>query len=196
VRTLFNQLEFRSLFARLPMAMGESAPPAETDKMECVVANLGDVAEAAGFLAGVASAGRRYVLEPRFSGAVGRSELLGLAVASDDSSATYLPAHVLEAPAVVDALAALLGTGGPPLVAHRVKELTHGLRRLPGGAIGESSIDVRTLDLDTVIAAYLLDPAETSYELPELARRYLSLDVSAGTAAGEGQLDLDGNSGV
>jgi DNA polymerase-1 len=202
VRTLFNQLEFRSLFARLPMAMGEAAPPAETDRLECVVANLGDVGEAASFLAGVRSAGqprgsggvpqRRYVLEPRFSGAVGRSDLLGLAVASDDSSATYLPAHVLEAPAVVEALAGLLGPGGPPLVAHRVKELTHGLRRLPGG----QKIDVRTLDLDTVIAAYLLDPAETAYELPELARRYLSLDVSAGTAAAEGQLDLDGHSGV
>ncbi|HEU5449105.1 MAG TPA: DNA polymerase I [Acidimicrobiia bacterium] len=192
VRTLFNQLEFRSLFARLPMAMGEAAPPAETDTLECVVANLDDVGEAASFLAGVQSAGERYVLEPRFSGTVGRSDLVGLAVASDDNSATYLPAHVLEAPAVVDALANLLGAGGPPLVAHRVKELTHGLRRLPGG----HKIDVRTLDLDTVIAAYLLDPAETAYELPELARRYLSLDVSAGTAAAEGQLDLDGNSGV
>jgi DNA polymerase-1 len=145
----------------------------------------------------VQSAGERYVLEARFAGPVGRSDLLGLAVASDDSSATYLPAHVLEAPAVVDALAKLVGPGGPPLVAHRVKELTHGLRRLPGASgNGHSAIDVRTLDLDTVIAAYLLDPAETAYELPELARRYLSLDVSAGTAAAEGQLDLDGNSGV
>jgi DNA polymerase-1 len=157
-----------------------------------VGANRGDVDEAARFLAGVRAAGSRYVLEPRFSAQFGRSDLLGLAVAGDGSSATYLPAHVLEAPAVVDALAALLGPGGPPLVAHRVKELTHGLRRLPGG----TRIDVRTLDLDTVIAAYLLDPAETSYELADLARRYLSLDVSAGTAAAEGQLDLDGNSGV
>jgi DNA polymerase-1 len=197
VRTLFNQLEFRSLFARLPMAMGEAAPPAETDTLECVVANLGEADEAARFLAGVATAGERYVLEPRFSAALGRSDLLGLAVAVDDSSATYLPAHVLEAPVVVEALAALLGVGGPPLVAHRAKELTHGLRRLPG-AIGNggSAIDVRTLDLDTAVGAYLLDPAETTYELPDLARRYLQLDVAAGTAAAEGQLDLDGSSGV
>ncbi len=192
VRTLFNQLEFRSLFARLPMAMGEAAPPPETDTFECVVANLGEPEEAARFLGEVAAGGKRYVLEPRFSAALGRSDLLGMAVAVDDASATYLPAHVLEAPVVVEALAGLLGPGGPPLVAHRVKELTHGLRRLPGG----QAIDVRTLDLDTAIAAYLLDPAETAYELPELARRYLSLDVSAGTAAAEGQLDLDGNSGV
>jgi DNA polymerase-1 len=192
VRTLFNQLEFRSLFARLPMAMGEAAPPAETDKLECVVANLGDADEAARFLAGVAAGGKRYVVEPRFSATLGRSDLLGLAVAADDSAATYLPAHVLEAPAVVDALAALVVPGGPPLVAHRAKDLTHGLRRLPGG----TKIDVRTLDLDTAIAAYLLDPAEDKYDLPELARRYLSLDVEAGTAAEEGQLDLDGSSGV
>ena len=192
VRTLFNQLEFRSLIARLPMAMGESAPPPEADRFECVVANLGEPDEAAQYLAGVANGARRYVLEPRFSGPVGRSDLLGLAVAVDDAGATYLPAHVLETPVVVDALAALLGSGGPPLVAHRVKELTHGLRRLPGG----QKIDVRTLDLDTAIAAYLLDPAETAYELPVLALRYLSLDVSEGTPAGEGQLDLDGSSGV
>ncbi len=192
VRTLFNQLEFRSLFARLPMAMGESAPPPETDRLECVVANLGEADGAAKFLAEVKASGSRYVLEPRFAGVPGRSELLGLAVARSEDAATYLPAHVLEAPAVVEALAQLLAAEGPPLVGHRVKELTHGLRRLPGGDV----IDVRTLDVDTAVAAYLLDPAETTYELPDLARRYLSLDVAAGTAAEEGQLDLDGSSGV
>jgi DNA polymerase I len=192
VRTLFNQLEFRSLFARLPMAMGESAPPPEADVLECVVATLGEADEAARFLGEVAAAGQRYVIEPRFAGVIGRSELLGLAVARDDSAAYYLPAHVLEATVVVDALADLVRLGGPPLVAHRGKELMHGLRRLPGGDV----IDVRTLDVDTAVAAYLLDPAESTYELPDLARRYLQLDVAAGTAAAEGTLDLDGSSGV
>ncbi|HEY4409118.1 MAG TPA: DNA polymerase I [Acidimicrobiia bacterium] len=197
VRTLFNQLEFRSLFARLPMAMGEAAPPPETDALECDVTTLGDADQAARFLGEVLAAGERYVLEARFSGAVGRSELLGLAVARDDATAAYLPAHVLEAPAVVAALAGLVGPGGPPLVTHRGKELMHGLRRLPGAkGDGGSVIDVRTLDLDTAVGAYLLDPAEAHYELPELARRYLSLDVAAGTAAAEGTLDLDGSSGV
>jgi DNA polymerase-1 len=191
VRTLFNQLEFRSLFARLPMAMGEAAPPPETDTFECVVASLAEPAEAVRFLQEVNAAGKGYVIEPRFAAALGRSDLLGLAVAVDDSSATYLPAHVLETPAVVAALADLLGAGGPPLIVHRAKELTHGLRRLP-----DSDIDIRTLDLDTAVGAYLLDPAESTYELPDLARRYLQLEVTAGTAAAEGQLDLDGSSGV
>ena len=203
VRVLFNQLEFRSLFARLPTAMGEAAAPPESDALECTVATEPDPAAAARLLREVASAGGRYALEARFTGAVGRSDLLGLAVARADQpgGATYLPAHVLEAPIVVDALAALVGAGAP-LVAHRAKELMHGLRRLPGG----DSIDVRTVDVDTAVAAYLLDPAESTYELPELARRYLSLEVAAPTAAGggsgvsprviEGTLDLDGTSGV
>ena len=73
----------------------------------------------------------------------------------------------------------------------------HGLRRLPSGqAIDGTGIDIRTLDVDTAVAAYLLDPAESTYELPDLARRYLSLDVAAGPAAEEGTLDLDGSSGV
>src|SRR5256714_13216779 len=164
VRVLFNQLEFRSLFARLPMAMGEAAPPPETDAFEGVVASVGEPEAAARFLGEVAAGGRRFVIEPRFAATLGRSDLLGLAVAVDDAGATYLPAHVLEAPAVVAALAALLGPDGPPLIAHRAKELMHGLRRLPGGEV----IDVRSLDLDTAVAAYLLDPAESTYELPDL----------------------------
>src|SRR2546423_2757529 len=114
VRVLFNQLEFRSLFARLPMAMGEAAPPPETDAFEGVVASVGEPEAAARFLGEVAAGGRRFVIEPRFAATLGRSDLLGLAVAVDDAGATYLPAHVLEAPAVVAALAALLGPDGPP----------------------------------------------------------------------------------
>ncbi|HEV7861169.1 MAG TPA: DNA polymerase I, partial [Acidimicrobiia bacterium] len=198
VRVLFNQLEFRSLFARLPMAQGAAPPPPDIDALDCTVTSLGEVEAAVRFLGEVAAAGTRYALEARFTGAVGRSELLGLAVARNDASAAYLPAHVLEAPAVVAGLAALLGSESKaPLVAHRAKELMHGLRRLPGAKGGEGTvIDVQRLDVDTAVCAYLLDPAESSYELPDLARRYLQLDVAAGTAAAEGTLDLDGSSGV
>src|SRR5438270_11724288 len=187
------------------MAMGESAPPPETDRLECIVASLGEADEASRFLHEVAAATtrprgpggvpqNRYVLEPRFSGVVGRSELLGLAIAREDSAACYLPAHVLEAPVVVKALAELVADGGPPLVAHRAKELMHGLRRLPSGqAIDGRGIDIRTLDVDTAVAAYLLDPAESTHELPDLARRYLSLAVAAGPAREEGPRDRRGS---
>jgi DNA polymerase I len=205
VRVLFNQLEFRSLFPRLPMAMGEAAPPLEADALEVDVVVFDDPEAARELLGAVAASGARYALDGRFAGVVGRSDLLGLAVARGGEGEVgevvgYLPAEVLADPEVVTAVAVLVGEGGPPLVVHRAKELMHGLRRL------SPEIDVRALDLDTAVAAYLLDPAETGYVLEELARRFLSLEVAPGTATAggagvspvmiEGTLDLDGRSGV
>jgi DNA polymerase-1 len=82
------------------------------------------------------------------------------------------------------ALTELFSKDGPPLYAHRGKELMRGLDRL--------GIDVHSLGLDTAIAAYLLDPAETQYLLDELTARYLGLELRAPEAPPPGQLDLEG----
>jgi DNA polymerase-1 len=60
---------------------------------------------------------------------------------------------------------------------------------------GLGEIEVRSLDADTAVMAYLLDPGEGKYLLDDLALRYLSMelaspDVEAGT------LDLDGQRAV
>jgi DNA polymerase I len=191
VRVLFDQLEFRSLLSRLPDAMGQTAAVAEVDVLEADVEILGDPVVAAERLAAVGGNGARYALEARFAGVAGRSDLLGLAVATGDGApVAYLPAEVLADASVVEALGALVSEGGPPLVAHRAKELMRGLWR------GAPDVEVRSLDLDTAVAAYLLDPAEGRYVLEELARRYLSLEVAAATSAEEGTLDLDGRAGI
>jgi DNA polymerase-1 len=78
----------------------------------------------------------------------------------------------------------LVGEGGPPLVAHRAKDLMHGL-----------GVDVRTLRDDTALMAYLLDPGEGKYQLEALALRYLSLEVTSPDVEA-GTLDLDGESGI
>jgi DNA polymerase-1 len=57
-----------------------------------------------------------------------------------------------------------------------------------------SGIDLRSLELDTAIAAYLLDPAENRYALGELLERYTTHTLATDDVA-EGQLDL-GGSGV
>ena len=54
-------------------------------------------------------------------------------------------------------------------------------------------VDVRSLALDTALAAYLLDPAESRYLLEELVLRYAGARIPEGDAAAEGQLDLDGD---
>jgi len=70
------------------------------------------------------------------------------------------------------------------LIAHRAKDLMHGL--------GD---DIRSLDQDTALMAYLLDPAEGKYRLEDLALRYLSLEITSPDVE-EGHLDLDGHAGI
>ena len=55
-------------------------------------------------------------------------------------------------------------------------------------------VDVRSLALDTALAAYLIDPAESRYLLEELVVRYAGAKIPEGDAAAEGQLDLEGSS--
>src|SRR5690606_10070070 len=54
-------------------------------------------------------------------------------------------------------------------------------------------IDVRSLALDTALAGYLIDPADSRYVLEEMVIRYAGAQIpDEGDAAGQGQLDLDG----
>ena len=68
-----------------------------------------------------------------------------------------------------------------PFRAHNAKALLRGLE-----------LDLRGLDVDTAIAAYLIDPAESQYLLDDLAARFLGLEVRSPDAPPPGQLDLSG----
>ena len=178
-RILFEQLEFRTLWPRLLEALGDAATEPEAAALEVDVDILRDAAGAAKWLGALAAADRRVALEARWDTRPGGA-MAGLAIATDTDVA-YLPGDVLHDPAVAAAGGALAGPGGPPLSVHRGKELMHGL----GG-------DLHTLDQDTVLMAYLLDPGEGNYRLEDLALRYLGLEVRS-PDADAGQLDLDGD---
>ncbi len=185
VRVLFDQLAFRTLLPRLMEAIGDVAAEAEvSETLDATVERVRDVAAAARRLEKIVANGSRFALEPRWQGAPGSSALAGLAVATDDGEVAYLDAELLAAPEVAAPRQALIGADGPPLVVHRAKDLMHGL-----GA------DVRSLQHDTAVMAYLLDPAEGKYRLEDLALRYLSLEVRSPDQE-EGTLDLDGEGGV
>jgi DNA polymerase-1 len=182
LRVLFNQLEFRSLLPRILEALGDvDEQPKEATGFDVDVRRVHDVGEAAAFLTELASAGERIALDGRWAGPPGRSLLLGLAAATTSDQAVYLPADTLAAPAVRDALNRLVESGGPPLIAHRAKELAHGLGEL----------DLRSLESDTAVMAYLLDPGEGKYVLDDLALRYLSVELRSPDAV-EGTLDFEG----
>jgi DNA polymerase-1 len=182
VRVLFNQLEFRTLLPRMLDAVGEVAEPAvAAEAFEVDVTVVRDAKKATAAIADAVGA-ERVAFEARWAGAPGRSSLLGLGVATDDAHATYLPGDLLDDDPLTKSVGELLGVSGTPLVAHRAKELMHGLE----------GVDVRSLASDTAVMAYLLDPGEGKYLLDDLALRYLSIELQSPDRV-EGTLDLDGD---
>jgi DNA polymerase-1 len=180
VRQLFDQLAFRTLWPRLLEALGEVAAETEAATLDVEVEVLRDADTVVARLRDVAGRREPYAIEPRWEGAPVASPLRALAIADVDGRAAYVDAELLTDGAVRDALVALLESNGPPLVAHRAKDLMHGL-----------GIDIRSLAFDTAVMAYLLDPAPGKYVLEELALRYLALEVQSPDAE-PGTLDLDG----
>ncbi len=181
VRDLFNFLEFTTLHPRLLEATGgpdqSPAPsPPETEPMEVEILRAHTAVDALAMLAGGVLS-----LAAQWEGEEGRSRPEGLAVAVGPAGsnaaqvAHWIPAEVLDDPAVRAALA------DAPFRAHNAKALLRGL-----------DLDMRGLQLDTAIAAYLIDPAGTQYLLDDLAARFLGLEIRSPDAPPPGQLDLSG----
>jgi DNA polymerase I len=202
VKRLFGELELRTLWQRLAPIIGDpgseplprsSTAPAAIDvdltTVETVVPS--GPAEAAKSLAGLAEPGALIALSPYWSADPGRSALLGLAIAeaSEDPgaepsmSALWLGEGVVEEGSVLHALGALVGSGGARVIAHGAKELMRHL--LPLG------VDVANLEMDTAVAAYLLDPSSGRYGLEELLDSRLGITLGPGTPTAPGQLDLE-----
>lgn len=199
LRRLFMQLEFRNLLTRVLAAVGDAATVEESEvfdvevqfarEPEIAVDLLVHLSEGAGRATtsagdGSPTASGEIALEARWSGAPGRSELLGLAVSSQPTRAVYLPERMLSDAAVREVLAGLVAPGGPPVAVHRAKELMHGL-----GA------DLSAAATDTAVMAYLLDPGHGKYDLDDIARRYLGMDLTPPDAR-EGTLDFSGEGGA
>jgi DNA polymerase-1 len=189
VRQLFQFLEFRSLLGRLQDAVGgleqetEQAP--ETEAMEVEVVHAATPRAAADALAALHMGGDPVGMVPAWEGREGRSAIAGLAFAAAGSdTATWIPGDLLGDAAVIAALQTLVGPSGVPIGAHHAKPLLR--------ALAPFGIDVCTLDVDTAVASYLLDPARDSYPLDEVAARYAGLEIRSPDAPPPGELDLLG----
>ena len=203
-RQLVDFLEFHSLTERLQEAMGGSATPGagggtDHDVLVAEVEPADTVPEAAALVDRLAGGQGPLAVAAGWRGATswrdlswdrGSPPITGLALVVDAEAAdvAWLPAEVLADPAVVASLATLVAEGGRPLVTHDAKPL---LRALAG-----LGVDVRTLHLDTMLAAYLLDPAEARYLLEDLLGRHCRLRLPDESPVEEGRLDLDGGGDV
>jgi DNA polymerase-1 len=188
VRKLFDFLEFRTLYDRLGDAFTTDLGPAmgSLSVIEAEVEVLGSAEEATAALVALASGEGPMGVAGAWRGTPGRSGLEGVALVRSpaDGDVVWLPAALLEAPAVSAALGDLASADGRPLAAHGAKPLLRSLL--------EHGVDLRTLAVDTMLAAYLLDPAEQRYDLPELLARHARCELPDGAPATEGRLDLDG----
>ncbi len=187
IQKLFDFLEFHSLYDRLREAFGadlggggEAADVLEAEVREPAadeaVAILRDLASGSGHLA-VAGA-------PAGTGPT-HAPLEGMAVVvdADDGDVVWLSAAVVGDSSVRDALSALFaGEAARPLAAHGAKELMVWLL--------QNDIEVTGLATDTMIAAYLLDPADARYMIGEVLGRYANATLPDQDASDDGQLAL------
>jgi DNA polymerase-1 len=162
--------------------MGSSIDLGPVDDRAEIVAEV-TTASSADEAASVIIAADALDIAATWVGEPGRSPLSGVAVVVDASVAEvlWIPADVLADDAVRAALGSHVNLRG-----HNVKPLMRSLL--------EFDVEVRGLTLDTAIAAYLIDPAEARYTLPDLIEKYTRYARPSDDAAGAGQLDLDGTS--
>ncbi len=186
VRQLFDFLEFRTLFDRLAEAFDNDLGPAlgGAEVLEAEVTQIDTPAAAVATFDRLAGVEGTVAAAGAWTGAPGRSPLEGIALVTDPAGAevAWIPAALLAESEVRDALARVAPTEGRHLAAHGAKALLRSLTDL--------GVDAG-LGVDTMLAAYLLDPAESRYLLEELLIRYAQLQLPEQSATAEGQLDLD-----
>jgi DNA polymerase I len=153
VRHLFNSLEFRTLLDRLEDV---GRPTKSSVEAASIDVGSGSVKDLERLIAGGGPVSLHLVGR---DGAVAE-----LAVSPGGGEATYaLPAEV---PATVRRW---LGDETAPKWVHDDKQLR--------ATLLSAGLDLRGVEFDTLLAGYLLDPAEASYPLDALCATYLGLDV-------------------
>jgi DNA polymerase-1 len=180
VHTLFDNLQFRVLRDRL-FATLTSAEPEVEGGFDVTVDDV-PAGGLGAWLDAHARTGRTGVI---FRGTWGRGtgELTGLALAAADDHTTFVDLGPSLDAADEQALAAWLADPGRPKVVHEVKG--------PLLAVWARGWDLAGVVSDTALAAYLAMPGQRSFDLGDLAVRYLRRELKD-AAAEEAQLTLDG----
>jgi len=202
IHRLFDTLEFHPLRERLFATTFEAGP---VDAGFEVDARRLAKGELAAWLAGV-PAGQPLALAARLRTGPGRAELTGAGLwpapsaagggqgadlpQDGEGGAVWIDLEDGAGPEDLEALAGLLGDPERPKLAHDAKYLYL--------AVWARGWELKGLAMDTALAAYLALPAQRTYDLADLALRYLRKELRPEGAggderpAGEGtQLALD-----
>ena len=168
VRRLFNSLEFRTLLERLEEIERTAKPAIERGALDI---RRGAAAD----LASMLQANVPRAVAPLMEGETVR----GAAVSPGGGQAVFVPFDSVPQP-----LAAWLADPAAPKWVHDGKDFEAALRSAGCALAGVA--------FDTMLAGYLLDPAEANYPLSALSERYLGLDLVSEEPGDEsGQLFAD-----
>lgn len=149
VRSLFDDLAFRTLWQRLDELGGVTVAERSVVDVEVVTATSPETVEALAL-------GGPIAVDPVWAG----PDLIGIVVAG--TPATFVPL------ASCDVLLSAASSGGG-LVGHDCKPLL--------SALMEADLPVPDLAFDTMLAAYVINPAQRAPSLEDLAYRELGMDV-------------------
>jgi DNA polymerase I len=184
VNRLFDFLEFRSLMTRLNEALGgigiTGGPSVSAEVLEAEVAVSSSSEESSAVVAVLP----KVDLAARWAGDPGRSALLGISVVTDTETAACLwiaADHLLEFD-MAATLANLTNVRG-----HNIKALMRWLL--------DHNLVLNGLQVDTAIAAYLIDPAESRYAVSDLLEKYTAFRFPPDEPESKGQLDF-GDTGI
>jgi DNA polymerase-1 len=153
VKDLFDSLEFHTMWSDLEQALPAAATASELvevdSRLVTAPSEIEDIANQEVLVAALVTNG---------------GEPFGLAVSTGSGHAAVVSfdaaGPILEA----------LETGRAALAGHDVKDLVR--------ALLEMERDVERLDMDTALAAYIVNPSQRTYDLEELADRLLGLELT------------------
>ena len=193
VKEIFALFEFKTMFARFSEALKHfagidfasvgstgSSTSNESDSKPDIVAIV-EICESAKQAISALQKNEISDVAAVWIGDPGRSELLGIAVVDDlaQRKVVWIPVKILLSSDVKKVL-----NSGFKFRGHNVKPLMRSCLNL--------GIDLDEMVLDTAIAAYLLDPSESRYELKQVVSRYLNIDfASVDAKTQDGQLNFD-----
>jgi DNA polymerase I len=190
IHQLFDTLQFRvlrdRLYSTLPNGIGAqaltaavaAAAAASSFDAQAVVLGPGEVAQ---WIEGNVTGQGRSGLAASGSWGRGTGNLTGLAIAAPGGAAAFVDPTVL-AEEDDKALAAWLADPARPKALHDAKGPSH--------ALAARGFELAGLTSDTALAAYLALPGQRSFDLADLALRYLNRELRDAPEA-TGQLTLD-----
>jgi DNA polymerase I len=179
VRELFGTLEFRALYDRFVAEVLGEHEEAAASTFERTPQRL-EPGELVAWLEGVTGP---VAVVPSVTDRPPHVRVAAIALAAADRDPVSSDLGVLE-PGDLDALAELLADPTRPVVTHDLKALDHAAHargwRLSG------------VEVDTVLAAYLINPEQRTFDLERLALQHLQKSVASSEPADGGeQLTLE-----